>query len=264
MRRAWREFFQLPLEEKNKYANSPKTYEGFGSRLGVDKDIVLDWADYFFLNLLPHSIKSPDKYWPSQPSALREITEEYANELFKLCEVLLRLLSTGLGLDEGHLSRAYGGDDRISACMRVNLYPRCPQPDLTLGLSPHSDPGGLTVLLADDHVDGLQVRKGDKWIAVRPEPGAFVVNVADQTQVISNAIYKSVEHRVTANSKEGRLSFAFFYNPDGDVSIGPAEELVVPSQRPAIYPTITFNEYRKYVRTRGPRGKSQVEFLKVN
>lgn len=37
MRESWREFFHLPLEAKQRYANSPCTYEGYGSRLGVEK-----------------------------------------------------------------------------------------------------------------------------------------------------------------------------------------------------------------------------------
>jgi isopenicillin N synthase-like dioxygenase len=69
--------------------------------------------------------------------------------------------------------------------MRVNFYPRCPQPELTLGVAAHSDPGGMTMLLVDDHVRGLQVRSPDdgKWITVDPVPDAFIVNVGDQIQV---------------------------------------------------------------------------------
>lgn len=102
--------------------------------------------------------------------------------MLKLCRVLTEAISAGLGLDENYIYRAFGGED-VEACVRANYYPKCPQPDLTLGLSPHSDPGGITVLLADDHVKGLQVRKGDEWVTVKPIPGAFVINVGDQVQV---------------------------------------------------------------------------------
>ncbi|URE05946.1 2OG-Fe(II) oxygenase superfamily [Musa troglodytarum] len=315
MKGVWREFFRRPSDEKQGYANSPATYEGYGSRVGVEKGAVLDWGDYYFLHLLPRSIESHDRHWPARPSTLRNVTEEYGGEVFKLCGALLRVLSMGLGLDEEYLRRAFGGDG-TAACVRVNLYPKCPQPELTLGLSPHSDPGGLTVLLADDHVEGLQVRKDGAWLTVRPVPGAFIVNVGDQIEVIcfqspttvfacmtyviikqestktlgtkleprppmllrflrnvadtlfailnviSNGIYKSVDHRVIASSKDERLSIAFFYNPGGDVAIGPARELLTP-QLPPLYPCITFNEYRLYVRKRGPSGKSQMKSLKL-
>lgn len=108
--------------------------------------------------------------------------EEYGEEVVKLGGRLLKLLSLNLGLEEGYLQNAFGGED-VGACLRVNFYPKCPQPELTLGLSSHSDPGGLTLLLPDDEVSGLQVRKDDMWITVKPARHAIIVNVGDQVQV---------------------------------------------------------------------------------
>lgn len=107
---------------------------------------------------------------------------EYSKEMVKLGRRLMKILSRNLGLEEKHLQEAFGGDE-MSACMRINYYPKCPQPDLTLGLSPHSDPGGFTLLLPDQNVSGLQVRRADHWITVNPTPNAFVVNLGDQLQV---------------------------------------------------------------------------------
>jgi len=69
-RAAWRGFFRQPAEVRECYANSPATYEGYGSRLGTAKGGPLDWGDYYFLHLLPPSLKSHEK-WPSLPSSLR-------------------------------------------------------------------------------------------------------------------------------------------------------------------------------------------------
>lgn len=114
----------------------------------------------------------------------REATAEYSREVASLCGRLMAAMSAGLGLGESRLAEAFGGVAGV--CVRVNYYPRCPQPELTLGLSSHSDPGGMTVLLADDRVRGLQVRhrRGGAWVTVDPVPGAFIVNVGDQIQVI--------------------------------------------------------------------------------
>ncbi|KAF8397282.1 hypothetical protein HHK36_016195 [Tetracentron sinense] len=259
MLQVWRQFFHLPIELKQVHANSPRTYEGYGSRLGVEKGAILDWSDYFFLHYLPSSLKDYNK-WPALPNSCREVIEEYGKELVKLCTILMKVLSINLGLGEDYLQNMFGGDD-IGSCLRVNFYPKCPQPDLTLGLSSHSDPGGMTLLLPDDRVAGLQVRKGDNWVTVKPAKHAFIVNIGDQIQVLSNAIYKSVEHRVIVNSAEERVSLAFFYNPKSDLPIEPAKELVTPD-RPALYPPMTFNEYRLYIRTKGPCGKSQMESQK--
>ncbi|MFS7961160.1 putative aminocyclopropanecarboxylate oxidase [Helianthus anomalus] len=113
---------------------------------------------------------------------LRGVTEEYSKEIVRLGKDLLRVFSINLGLQEDYLQGAFGVDD-IGACLRVNFYPKCPQPDLTLGLSSHSDPGGMTFLLPDEHVSGLQVRKGDEWITVKPAQHAIIVNIGDQIQV---------------------------------------------------------------------------------
>ncbi|CAL9097236.1 unnamed protein product [Musa acuminata var. zebrina] len=258
MREVWTAFFQLPMAEKQAYANSPKTFEGYGSRLGVKKGAILDWGDYFFLQLSPHSIRNYDK-WPVLPASLsRAMTESYGEELEKLCGVIKKVLSATLGLDEEFLHRAFG---EAGACLRVNYYPKCPQPDLTLGLSPHSDPGGMTVLLTDHHVKGLQVRKGDDWITVEPVPGALIINIGDQIQVLTNATYKSIEHRVVVNAATERLSMAFFFNPNDDLPIQPAAELVTP-EAPPLYKRLTFKEYKLFMRMLGPRGKSHVDFVK--
>lgn len=109
--------------------------------------------------------------------------DEYSREIVRLGGVMLKILSINLGLSEDFLRNSFGGDD-IGACLRVNFYPKCPEPDLTLGLSSHSDPGGMTFLLPDQNVPGLQVRRGDDWITVKPVPHAFVVNIGDQIQVL--------------------------------------------------------------------------------
>ncbi|KAF6139753.1 hypothetical protein GIB67_017897 [Kingdonia uniflora] len=96
--------------------------------------------------------------WPSLPTSCREVIEAYSYELTKLSRSLMSVLSVNLGLGEGYLQNAFGGDD-IGACLRATFYPKCPQPDLTLGLSSHSDPGGMTLLLPDDQVSGYKYLK---------------------------------------------------------------------------------------------------------
>ncbi|KAI3734978.1 hypothetical protein L6452_14460 [Arctium lappa] len=259
-REIWREFFHQPMEAKQEYANSPKTYEGYGSRLGLQKGAILDWSDYYFLHYLPSNLKDYKK-WPSHPPFLRDVIEEYSKEIVRLGKLLLKVFSINLGLEESYMENAFGGDDNIGACLRVNFYPKCPRPDLTLGLSSHSDPGGMTFLLPDEHVSGLQVRKAGEWITVKPARHAIIVNIGDQIQVLTNAAYKSVEHRVIVNPDKERVSLAYFFNPKSDVLIKPAAKLVT-SKTPALYQPMTFDEYRLFIRMRGPQGKSQVESLK--
>ncbi|KAL0555671.1 hypothetical protein IC582_009625 [Cucumis melo] len=255
VKESWKEFFNQPLDLKKQYANTPATYEGYGSRLGIEKEAILDWSDYFFLNFLPLSLRNPTK-WPAFPPSFKKLIEEYGDEVVKVCVKLMKGLSMGLGLEEEYLLNAFGGEKGIGGSMRANMYPKCPQPDLTLGLSPHSDPGGITILLADQNVPGLQVLKGNDWITVDPIPNAFLVNIGDQIQVLSNGIYKSVKHRVMVNPKKERVSLAFFYNPKSDLIIEPAKELLT-KDRPSLFPPMTFDEYRLYIRKKGICGTSK-------
>lgn len=74
-REVWRMFFHLPMAEKQRYANLPATYEGYGSRLGVEKGAILDWGDYYFLHFRPFCLMSHDK-WPALPPDLRYAHKE--------------------------------------------------------------------------------------------------------------------------------------------------------------------------------------------
>lgn len=85
MREVWREFFNQPLEMKQEYANSPATYEGYGSRLGVEKGAKLDWSDYFFLHYMPVSLRNQSK-WPAVPASCRCVRVCY---IFKLSRLLM-------------------------------------------------------------------------------------------------------------------------------------------------------------------------------
>jgi len=64
--------------------------------------------------------------------------------------------------------------------------------------------------------------------------------------VITNGKYKSVLHRVIAQTDGNRMSIASFYNPGNDAVISPApalvKELDVTNQ---VYPKFVFDDYMK-------------------
>jgi hypothetical protein len=82
-----------------------------------------------------------------------------------------------------------------SQMMTVNCYPACPQPDLTLGMPPHSDYGFLTLVLQDE-VEGLQVMHDGEWLTVDPVPGSFVVNVGDHFEVLNYTTSATSNHTI--------------------------------------------------------------------
>ncbi|KAF5205908.1 1-aminocyclopropane-1-carboxylate oxidase-like protein [Thalictrum thalictroides] len=91
------------------------------------------------------------------------------------------------------------------------------------------------------------MKKGEKWVAVKPLPGALVINVGDLLQILSNDEYKSGEHRVLANPlREPRTSVAVFISVDENntSSYGPLEEMLSPA-KPPLYRNFTLSEIKE-------------------
>ncbi|CAJ1931355.1 unnamed protein product [Sphenostylis stenocarpa] len=168
-----------------------------------------------------------------------EAFSEYAREIGSLVRRVLGLISVGLGLKEDCMVKILGDEPRLRA--QANFYPPCPDPELTLGLPVHTDFNALTVVL-QSQVSGLQVIKDGKWIAVPAVPNAFVINLGDQIQVLSNGRFKSVHHRAVTNKFGPRVSMAMFYSPNLDTIIGPIEELV-DEEHPPRYRRYHFSEF---------------------
>ncbi|XP_024544277.1 probable 2-oxoglutarate-dependent dioxygenase At3g111800 [Selaginella moellendorffii] len=175
---------------------------------------------------------------------------------FQLCfkcepsEPLMSALSEGLGLDSNRLVKSFGDSEMI---LRSNYYLPCPNPDLALGMNGHTDSGGLTILF-EDQVGGLQARKGDLWYDLKPIKNAFIVNIADQLEILSNGKYKSIEHRVLVQPDQTRLSIVAFCNPSRDAVIGPLPELI-DEQNPPLYKSTLYQEHITNVYTKYLDGK---------
>ena len=123
------------------------------------------------------------------PEICRNEVIEWDREIKRLGEVLSGLMCEGLGVETWRLKEMTCLEERT---MVGHHYPKCPQPDLTIGLAYHTDPGVLTVV-QQDHVGGLQVKYGEDWVDVKPVPGALVINVGDLLQV--NQFYSYEQHQ---------------------------------------------------------------------
>ncbi|CAO2834985.1 unnamed protein product [Amaranthus hypochondriacus] len=138
---------------------------------------------------------------------------EWDKEVKQLAKRLMGLLCQVLGLSEDRLKgMAYLGRRGFVG----HYYPHCPEPNKTVGIAAHIDPGILTVLL-QDHVGGLQVKFNNNSIDLKPIRHALVINIGDFFQILSNDAYKSGEHRVYANPfLEPRVSIAVFFGPGNE------------------------------------------------
>lgn len=104
----------------------------------------------------------------------------YCKEVRELGFRLEEAISSSLGLEKDSLRNVLGEQGQH---MAINYYPACPEPELTYGLPAHTDPNAITILLQDLQVAGLQILKDGKWLAIKPQPDAFVINIGDQIQV---------------------------------------------------------------------------------
>ncbi|KAK7293732.1 hypothetical protein RJT34_16605 [Clitoria ternatea] len=110
-----------------------------------------------------------------------ETLELYSQELKNLAMVIIKQMGKALKMKETEMRVLF--EDGIQS-IRMNYYPPCPEPEKVIGLTPHSDARGLTILLQANEVEWLQVWKDGKWVPVKPLPSAFIVNIGDMLEVI--------------------------------------------------------------------------------
>ncbi|XP_059439776.1 oxoglutarate-dependent flavonoid 7-O-demethylase 1-like [Corylus avellana] len=252
------EFFKLSMEEKKKYWQQPGDIEGFGQIFVVSDEQKLDWGDVFALTTLPTNLRKPHLF-PKLPLPFRDNLEAYSAELQKLAMEILKLMAKALGMEYNYMKNLF--EDGRQA-IRMNYYPPCPQPELVIGLNPHSDATGLTILLQLNEIEGLQIRKDGMWIPVIPLPNAFVVNIGDILEIMSNGIYRSIEHRATVNSVKERLSVATFYSPGWERDMSPAPSLITP-ESPALFKRIGVADYYRGYFSRELNGKSYLDVVRI-
>ncbi|XVF18026.1 hypothetical protein REPUB_Repub10bG0175800 [Reevesia pubescens] len=241
MTRLAREFFSLPAEDKLRFDMSGGKKGGFIVSSHLQGEAVQDWRE--IVTYFTYPIKTRDfSRWPDKPEAWMEVTKEYSDKLMGLACKLLEVLSEAMGLEKEALTKACVDMDQKVV---VNFYPKCPQPDLTLGLKRHTDPGTITLLL-QDQVGGLQATRdnGETWITVQPVEGALVVNLGDHGHYLSNGRFKNADHQAVVNSDCSRLSIATFQNPAPEATVYPLK--IREGEKPILEEPITFAEmYRR-------------------
>ncbi|XP_065848697.1 jasmonate-induced oxygenase 4-like [Euphorbia lathyris] len=225
------EFFDLPIEEKQKYGRAPNESEGYGSDVVVTENQVLDWSHRLSLRVFPQHQRRFN-LWPQQPTDFSDTLQEYAEKIKSIMDILYKAMAKSLNVEENSFSRQFGERSLMQA--RFNFYPKCSRPDLVLGVKPHTDRSRITILLQDNLVEGLQVLVNDNWVQVPVLPHALVVNLGDQMQIMSNGIFKSPMHRVVTNTERMRISLAAFHEPEPEMEIGPVDALVN-EERPRLY-----------------------------
>lgn len=97
------------------------------------------------------------------------------------------MIGEGLGLEQGYFSNI-----TEAHIFSTNLYPPCPDPNLTLGLLAHLDPTLINIVYQDKST-GLQFLKDGQWINVGANPNSLVVNIGNQLEVFATSYVKELK-----------------------------------------------------------------------
>lgn len=185
----------------------------------------------------------------------------YCEEVKKLGLEVTMALMESLELDPCNLTKKIEDGMQV---MAVNCYLPCPEPEIALGLPPHSDYSFLTILY--QNYPGLEIMdlEDGRWKVVPHIPGALQVHVTDHLEVLSNGLYKSVVHRATLNKDHTRISITSLFSLGLDDKMEPAKELV-DDQHPKKYRESSFRDFLNFLASNDiGEGKNFIDMLKIN
>ena len=248
--RVMKEFFDLPHHEKLAVKRTENNSRGF-----ADDELTKqkrDWKEIFDFGGRVEDEPSDNildgrNQWPTKPEGFRAIMQEYYEANAAFAALLMDAIAESQGANPKVFRDAFS---KHTSFARLNYYPRLPHHTdsrESLGISRHTDAGGLTILWQDG--PGLEVYSGSKedkkdgsWAPVTPvSPEAFTINIGDMVHVWTGGKCSAPEHRVIANHERQRYSMPFFYNPNYEVVMQPVEG-VAGHQR---YRPFTWGEFRR-------------------
>jgi isopenicillin N synthase-like dioxygenase len=233
-----RRLFSLPLDEKLllDMHNSPTAggYEPIGGQVLDSQDETAPAAppdlkeSYYWNSNLPddHPLVIAKTYgfghnqWPAQWPEFRQQMIAYESAMWSFADRLMAMIALSLELAEDTFLPSH--QTPAKAIRLVHYPPQAAAASFNqLGAGAHTDWGGIT-LLAQDDVGGLEVQNvAGEWIAARPIPDTFVINLGDLMARWTNGLYRSNMHRVknTDTLRRDRYSIPFFYGPDPQTRI---------------------------------------------
>ncbi|KAI3414837.1 Fe2OG dioxygenase domain-containing protein [Psidium guajava] len=239
-------FFSLPLSDKEKAG--PPDPIGYGNKkIGVNGDV--GWVEYLLLTTNPsfnyHRLPS---VFNESPERFRSALGDYISAVRDMTCEILESIADGLRIQQRNIFSKLLMDEQSDSFFRLNHYPPCPELEAfddrnMIGFGEHTDPQIISVLRSNN-TSGLQISMKDgTWVSVPPDQNSFFINVGDSLQVMTNGRFRSVRHRVLANSSKSRVSMIYFGGPPLSERIAPLPCLMTGKE--SLYKEFTWFEYKK-------------------
>ncbi len=241
-------FFALPLAAKQAVSlfnsKAKRGWEAIGAQQ-LDAAAKPDQKESFYAGIEyppdhPNVVARLNNYganqWPEGLPGFAEAMEAYRAAVTALGERMMRYLALSLDLPRDFFDPTM---HEPMVTLRILRYP--PRAAAAgadeFGAGAHTDWGAVT-LLAQDEIGGLEVQGADgAWIAARPIPGSFIVNLGDMIPRWTNGRYRSNPHRViNAASARDRYSIPLFWSPNFHTRVEAVPGTVAPGEAPRFSP----------------------------
>ena len=235
-------FFALPVEAKQQYyigkSRAHRGYVPVGEENFYSGDIAkVDKKEAYDLSI-EVSEDDPDykrgyrflgpNQWPVEVPGFQEDVYGYYEAAMDLGAKLFGGFARALGLDEDYFAPLIS---KPPSQLRMVHYPEGfssftgeagKTQKSEWGISPHTDYECFTILHTT--APGLEVlNSAGEWIDAPPIPGAFVINIGDMLEVMTNGRFIATSHRVRDVAEE-RYSFPLFCSLDYDTVVEPLPE----------------------------------------
>lgn len=222
--RVFKQFFELPIEVKQKYNLDDGGRRGYVPKLqehaknNSNPDLKEFWhvgrdlpADH------PFYPEYGDNLSPSEVADFSRLTGALYRQLDRTAMVMFRSLATALDVPVDHFDQMTKDGNSI---LRAIHYPPMNEFALpgSVRAAAHEDINLITLLVGATD-SGLELLDRDgQWLAVESTPQQIVVDSGDMLSRLCNEVIPATTHRVVnpSNDTDARYSMPFFCHPNPD------------------------------------------------
>ncbi|WP_430400692.1 isopenicillin N synthase family dioxygenase [Flavobacterium sp.] len=248
-----RNFFNLPLETKEKYEipgiGGQRGYVSFGKEHAKGRsagDLKEFWHfGQYVSEGSKYAGEYPDNVEVKELPKFNSVGKEAYQLIEKTGVYVLRALAIHIGLDEFYFDKFI--KDGNSILRPIHYPPITDEPkEGAVRAAAHGDINLITLLMGAQG-KGLQVQNhnGD-WIDAIAEPDEMMINVGDMLSRHTNNKLKSTIHQVVNPPRElwgtSRFSIPFFMHPVSDMSLNCLPECI-DKNNPKGFEDITAGEF---------------------